>query len=282
MKKSILRRYARLIAVTGANVRPGQEVILVAGLDQPRFVEMLVEECYRAGAGKVRVDWVHDALEPLHAQYQSQETLSRVEDWEKARLQRMVEVLPVRIFLESADPDGLAGICQPKYSNALQARALVQKPYRDAIDGRHQWCIAAVPGKAWAKKVYPSLPAKKAVKRLWKEILRTSRADGPDPVAAWEQHNAALQARCDYLNQLDLRRLHYRAANGTDLWVDLIPGRPVPGRAGDHGPGGGLQPQHPHGGGLYHPFARRRPGGCFLHQAPVLPGAADPGLLPAL
>ena len=224
MKKSILRRYARLIAVTGANVRPGQEVILVAGLDQPRFVEMLVEECYRAGAGKVRVDWVHDALEPLHAQYQSQETLSRVEDWEKARLQRMVEVLPVRIFLESADPDGLAGICQPKYSNALQARALVQKPYRDAIDGRHQWCIAAVPGKAWAKKVYPSLPAKKAVKRLWKEILRTSRADGPDPLAAWEQHNAALQARCDYLNQLDLRRLHYRAANGTDLWVDLIPG----------------------------------------------------------
>ena len=42
MKKSILREYARLIARSGVNVQPGQEVFIAAELDQPEFVKMLV------------------------------------------------------------------------------------------------------------------------------------------------------------------------------------------------------------------------------------------------
>ena len=43
MKKSILREYARLIARSGVNVQPGQEVFIAAELDQPEFVKMLAE-----------------------------------------------------------------------------------------------------------------------------------------------------------------------------------------------------------------------------------------------
>ena len=45
MKKTVLREYARLIARVGANVQKGQTVIIHAGLDQPVFVELLVDEC---------------------------------------------------------------------------------------------------------------------------------------------------------------------------------------------------------------------------------------------
>ena len=53
MNKTILRKYARLIAAVGANVQKGQEVFITAGLDQPEFVAMVVEACYplRRGAG---------------------------------------------------------------------------------------------------------------------------------------------------------------------------------------------------------------------------------------
>lgn len=222
MKKSLLRNYARLIARVGANVQKGQEVSLTAGLDQPEFVKLLVEECYRAGAKKVRVEWVYDPLQKTHARWQKLPVLSTVEEWEKAKLQHMVDTLPVRIYLESSDPDGLAGI-DPKFFKAMQARALVQKPYRDAIDNRHQWCIAAVPGEAWAKKLYPKLTKHQAVEQLWKDILFTSRADGEDPVAAWEAHNRDLTARRDHLNALRLRELRYSASNGTDFKVGLMP-----------------------------------------------------------
>ena len=218
MIKTVLRQYARLIARVGANVQKGQEVVITCDLDQPEFVRLLTEECYRAGARKVRVDWSYDPLTKIHARWQKQRDLARVEDWEKARLQHMVDVLPVRIFLESSDPDGLNGI-HSRYFKALRERALIVKPYRDAIDNRHQWCIAAVPGEAWARKLYPQLTRHQAVERLWQDILFTSRADGPDPVAAWAEHNADLKQRCEYLNSLGLRRLRYRSASGTDFSV---------------------------------------------------------------
>ena len=223
MKKTILKNYARLIARVGGNVQKGQEVVLYAGLDQPEFVQLVTEECYRAGAKAVRVEWMYQPMQKIHAHWMKQRDLSATPEWEKAKLQHMVDVLPVRIYLESDDPDGLRGI-NPKFYKAMQSWISVRKPYRDAIDNRHQWCIAAVPGVAWAKKLYPRLSKKQAVEQLWKDILFTSRADGEDPMAAWEAHNADLKRRCEYLNGLDLRQLRYRSANGTDFTVGLIPG----------------------------------------------------------
>lgn len=221
MKKTVLKEYAKLIATVGANVQKGQEVIITAGLDQPEFVAYLTEACYKAGAKKVRVEWVYDQLTKLHAKYQKQAVLSTVEEWERAKLQHMVDTLPCRIFLESEDPDGLKGIAQPKYSNAMAARGKIVKPYRDAIDNIHQWCIAAVPGEKWAKKVFPHLSKKQAVEALWEAILSCARAE-EDGVAAWAAHNADLQARCDYLNSKQLRKLVYRSSNGTNLTVGLM------------------------------------------------------------
>ena len=222
MKKTVMRSYAKLIVRVGANVQKGQEVRVFASLDQPEFIKMLAEECYKAGASRVTVDWNYPELTKLSARYLKLRDLSETREWEKARMQDMVDHLPVRIFIESEDPDGLRGI-NPKYFKAFAARIKISKPYRDAIDNKHQWCIAAVPGEAWAKKVHPELSKRAAVEQLWKDILYTARADGEDPIADWEEHNRDLKARSKYLNDLHLRELRYHSANGTDFKVGLIP-----------------------------------------------------------
>ncbi len=222
MKKTVMRSYAKLIVRVGANVQKGQEVRVFASLDQPEFIKMLAEECYKAGASRVTVDWNYPELTKLSARYMKLRDLSETREWEKARMQDMVDHLPVLIFIESEDPDGLRGI-NPKYFKAFAARIKISKPYRDAIDNKHQWCIAAVPGEAWAKKVHPELSKRAAVEQLWKDILYTARADGEDPIADWEEHNRDLKARSKYLNDLHLRELRYHSANGTDFKVGLIP-----------------------------------------------------------
>ncbi|MBQ5892896.1 MAG: aminopeptidase [Clostridia bacterium] len=221
MKKSVLRQYARLIAQKGGNVQKGQDVMISASLDQPEFVTMVAEECYRCGARKVTVDWTHQPLTKLNYQKRSVKTLSKMEDWEIEKLKHHVETLPVRIYLESDDPDGLRGINQEKVSKASQARYKIIKPFREAMDNKYQWCIAAVPGAAWAKKVFPGVNKFKAMEMFWEAILYTSRVDG-DPVAAWEAHNKDLADRCAYLNSLVIKTLEYRSANGTDLKVGMI------------------------------------------------------------
>ena len=53
MRISQLKKYAKLLARTGLNVKKGQSVFIQAGLDQPEFVAMVVEECYKAGVKAV-------------------------------------------------------------------------------------------------------------------------------------------------------------------------------------------------------------------------------------
>lgn len=222
MQKTKLRAYAKLIAKKGANVQKGQVVWITAALDQPEFVEMLVKECYALGAKRVTVDWQYLPLTVLDSKHISLKELSSVEEWQKQKMQYQTDNLPVRIYLDSDDPDGLDKADQEKMAKARMAQYPIKKPYIDAIENKYQWCIASVPSKAWAKKVFPNEKTTKALEKLWEAILTTSRAEG-DPIANWTQHNSVLHNKCKILNSLNLRSLHYTSAQGTDLTVELLP-----------------------------------------------------------
>ncbi len=222
MKKTVLREYAKLIVRSGMNVQKGQEVIIGTGLEHPEFVQMVVEECYKAKAKEVTVRWNYQPLQKIHTRYQSLKTMATVKEWEKARMEYECQTHPCTLYLESEDPDGLKGVNMKKMAKARQLRYPIIKPYSDRREGMHQWCIAAVPGAAWAKKVFPGLPKGKAMEKLWEAILSASRVT-EDALKAWEDHNADLQSRCDHINTLGLKALHYTADNGTDLTVGMIP-----------------------------------------------------------
>ena len=114
MNKTRLKKYAKLIARCGVNVQRGQQVIIAAELDQPEFVKMLVDECYRAGASKVSVDWSYQPITKSNVKYCTEKVLSTLEDWQIKKWEHQAQVLPCKIYLLSDDPDGLAGIDQKK------------------------------------------------------------------------------------------------------------------------------------------------------------------------
>ena len=222
MNKTRLRKYANLIARCGVNVQKGQEVIINAELDQPEFVAMVVDECYKAGASKVSVDWSYQPLTKLNVRHCSKKVLESMDKWQLEKWEHQAEVLPCKIYLMSEDPDGLAGINQKKFAGSMAARSKLIKPIRNRMENKYQWCIAAVPGKGWAKKVFPGERASVAMEKLWEAILSTSRVND-DPIEAWNQHNANLASRCEYLNGLGMKELKYKASNGTDFRVGLLP-----------------------------------------------------------
>ncbi len=222
MDSKRLLNYAKLIVRAGINVQQGQEVVVRCGLDQPEFVAMVVEECYKCGAERVKVEWSYMPITKINYNYRSLETLSEVTEVEKAEQQRRVDKLSCMIWLDSDDPDGLNGTDSEKLSKASMARYPILKPYRDAIENKYQWCIAAVPGKEWAEKVFPDLKGGQAIEALWQAILDCSRVDD-DPIAAWDKHNENLAKRCDFLNKYRFEKLEYKSANGTDFTVGLNP-----------------------------------------------------------
>lgn len=220
MKKSILKKYAHLIAKVGANVQKNQYVTVVATVDQEELVNYIVEDCYKLGAKLVTVDFSSDKVAKTQYKKASVKALSEYPLWKEEKQKYTNETLPTIIFIESSDPDALKGVDQKKVAQVNKNILPIIKKYRDQRENKYQWVIAGAPSKAWAKKVFPGVPANKAVQMLWDAILKTSRCD-EDPIGAWKEHNEDLAKRASYLNSLNLDYLHYQAVNGTNFKVWL-------------------------------------------------------------
>ncbi len=223
MNKTILRNYAKLIVKMGANVQKNQDVIIVASVDDNYFVKYVVEECYKAKARKVTVDWMSDDITRLNYKYQKAKTLGEVTEWRKAKLQYEVDTLPARIYIESGDPDALNGLDQDKITEARRMSGPIIMEYREKMDNKYQWTICGIPGVKWAQKVFPNETKSNAMKKMWEAIAKTTRLEG-NPIENWQKHNANLKEKYTILNNLKIKTLFYKASNGTDFSVSIKEG----------------------------------------------------------
>jgi len=223
MNEEILNQYARLVVRTGVNVQPGQPVSITADVGDAYFALKVVKEAYEAGASQVRVEWENQELTCLHYAYQSTETLCEFLPWHEEKLKWAVETLPAMIYIDSEDPDGLNSIDPEKLMTVRRTRGPLIKKYRDMMENKYQWTIVGIPGKAWARKVFPELSEQEAFDALWDAILDVTRAKG-DAVENWRIHNENLKEKSGKLNSLGVRTLHYRSeTTGTDFSVSIDP-----------------------------------------------------------
>ncbi|MCQ2772252.1 MAG: aminopeptidase [Bacilli bacterium] len=223
MKKSILKAYAKLIVRTGVAVKRGQPVLIKTNVSNEAFTAMVVEECYKAGATKVVVEWSSEAVARANYKYGKEKYLSELTPMQIASQHWQNDELPCMIWLDCDDPDAFGGLDMEKIARISSSLRKQIWPIRVLRENKYQWCIAACPSEAWAKKVFPELSKSKAVGALWQAILECSRAADGNGIANWDVHNENFRSKFEYLNSLDLRELKYKASNGTDLSVGLIP-----------------------------------------------------------
>ncbi|MCQ2086830.1 MAG: aminopeptidase [Bacilli bacterium] len=216
-----LKDYARLLARRGVNVQKGDEVWVEASLDHPEFVRLCVEELYNAGASYVEVHWSDSLVQKIKYQKEKLSQLSKIRSYQLARLKYRAKKLPSTLYIMGDDPNVMNGVNMKKVAKARMKTYPKIKPFRDAMDGKYKWCIAAVPNANWAKMVFPGESEEVAVAKLWDAILSTSRVDGNDPVKNWEDHNKKLKEKRAALESFGLVELRYKSSNGTDFKVGL-------------------------------------------------------------
>jgi aminopeptidase len=79
------------------------------------------------------------------------------------------------------------------------------------------WTGVAFPNDGWAEQVF----GEPDVERLWEAVAFCTRLDDADPVAAWREHMARLEARAAKLTELKFDSIHYDGP-GTDFTVGLL------------------------------------------------------------
>ena len=219
-----IRNYAKLLVCKGCALKKGQELAITAPVDAAPFARICVEEAYAAGAGHVTVIWTDDAVSRTTYLNAPLAEFERVPEWEALRNNLLALRGCAWLRLEGSDPSALKGVDPAKPSTWRKAYNAACADYRHGMDyGLNAWCIGGAPTPAWAQTVFPGLPATEAVDRLWDAILLTARADGDDPLAAWDEHRANFDKALAFLNGHRFSRLHYTSAqSGTDFTVGLL------------------------------------------------------------
>jgi aminopeptidase len=212
-----LERYADLAVQVGANVQRGQEVVLMYQVEHVPIARAVTRAALRAGAR--RVDPV---ITDLHLRKAAIElgpaeelgvTPSHILDW--ARTWR--DTRPAIIQLTGNPEPGLFGGLDPVLVGKSEPKDL-RELYLPLVTERIiNWVIVPAPNEGWAEIVF----GERDVERLWEAVAAAMRLDEGDPVAAWRDHSARLQARAAALNERRFDAIRFRGP-GTDLVVGLL------------------------------------------------------------
>jgi aminopeptidase len=213
-----LRRYAELAVQVGANVQPGQDVVVTCLVEHAEIARAATREAYRAGAQHVVVLYsdlhVRRAAIELGPESEIGWSAPYLLDWFKRWPTENPAVIaltgnPTPELMKDLDP-ALVGRSDPREIRATMT---------DNIGGRHvNWVIVAAPNPGWATQVFGAPD----VDRLWEAVATATRLNEPDPVAAWRAHIERLQARSDALNERAFDAIRFTGP-GTDLTVGLVP-----------------------------------------------------------
>jgi len=214
----IVERFADLVVRAGANVQPGQVVVVRADAAHLPIVRAVVERAYRAGASWVEAVLTDGPIRRSAVDHATVETLSasrpwaleQIRDWDTSRA-AMISLAgdPRPHLMDGADP-----------ARAAAVRADEMTTQREGLlNGRMRWTVVAAPNPGWATQIF----GEPDVDRLWAAVGTAMRLDEHDPVAQWRQRTATLAARAAALDALTLDEVRY-VGEGTDLTVGLIPG----------------------------------------------------------
>lgn len=216
-----LARLADVAVRVGLNLQAGQELVMTSSIDALPLARLITDAAYRAGASLVTTLF-HDDEQAL-SRYRNAppEAFDTAPGWLFEGMAEAFKRGAARLAIVGDDPGLLAGQDPALIARANRARSTAYKPALELITSSAiNWSLVPYAAPAWAKAVFPELPAAEAQAKLWDALFAATRVDAADPVAEWAAHNAKLMSRREMLNARRFSALRFRGP-GTDLVVGL-------------------------------------------------------------
>lgn len=222
MDENLLEKYAHLLVKIGVNIQKDQTLVINSPIECASFTRMITESAYKEGAREVVTNWRDELSSKIKYMNAAEGVFEEFPEWQKEFYTSYARKGAAFISISASDPELMKDVNPERILKSQRASSGPLKEYRERLmSNKNVWCVASIPTKAWAMKVFPGVSEEEAVEKLWKAILTTVRVYSSDPVAAWEEHKANLKKSMDFLNSNNLKYIHYKNSIGTDLSIEL-------------------------------------------------------------
>lgn len=210
MRDERLDKLAHLLVAYSTQVKPGQIVRITGDPVALPLLEAVYEQALKAGAHPY-LKCVPDTLRDIFFELANDQQLQYV----SPIAAHEVETIDVSIGLwAETNTKSLSGIDPKRQGLASAARKPVFKTFMER---------AARDELRWVGTLYPTLAsaqdAEMSLRQFEDFVFSAGHLDQDDPVAHWQAIQARQQKVVDYLN--GKKQLHFQAANGTDLTVNV-------------------------------------------------------------
>ncbi|MEW9121606.1 MAG: aminopeptidase [Thermotaleaceae bacterium] len=225
MDDKMLEKYGRILIKTGINIQPNQILVIHSPIECASFTRLVAQIAYQEGAKDVVINWKDELFSKIRYINAPEEVFDGFPHWQKEFYLSYVREGAAFLTIAASDPELLRDVDPERIARAQKASSHGLREYRESLMGnKNVWCVASIPTKAWAKKVFPKLNEDEAIEKLWEAIFKTVRVDAQDPIAAWDEHKARLKERMERLNERAFKYLHFKNELGTDLKLELPEG----------------------------------------------------------
>jgi aminopeptidase len=209
------------LAVHGANVQPGQVVIVSAELGHEPLARAVAAAAYDRGAEFVDVGYFDPYVKRARIAHADPETIEFVPPWYGQRLLEHADGRGARVTIAGPTSPGLLDDFDPELTGRDRLPFMREIP--QIISARTtNWCIVPCPHPAWARLVFPDLPEEDALERLWQQLEHVLRLDEDDPGRAWDERMDALNASASRLTERRFDAIELRGP-GTELRIGMLP-----------------------------------------------------------
>lgn len=218
--KENFEKYAELLLKRCLCLETIRPLLVTAPIKAIDFVEVLAHKAYEIGITDIYFDWMDDNLKHEQLLYLSDEELLKSPFWNKVVYDEYAKKDAAFLMLCSDDIDLMNDIPEEKVTlTSRQSRN--SRPYFNKKQRTDEipWCIALVPTPGYARKVFPD--SLNPVEDAWNAIFRCCLIYEEKPITVWDNKIKRTQDKCEILNELQFRFLHYKNSLGTDLIIEL-------------------------------------------------------------
>ena len=220
-----IEKYAELILKIGLKIKDGDRLVVRCPIEARDFAIICTKKAYELGAIEVVMDYRDQEISKLKYKNESIEVLTDVPKHKIDKENYYMEKKAKYLSVTGSDPDAFKGIDSEKLFKANIANSKALKDFSEKMMANYvSWIVVGASILSWAKKVFPELEEKEAVRKLWYEIFSSVRLFEENPEKALEDHVNNLNRYSKFLNENKFEKLHYKSEKGTDLEVYLPKG----------------------------------------------------------
>ena len=213
-------KYISLLLERCLNFDKAKSLFISYDVINSDFVNKLVDKAKSMGIDDIALDGedINIVIEKLN-----NESIEEIENdsyFDKSLWNEYALKDAAFLMLETEFPGFLDNVDQDKVIKMTEVKKKSREIFRKRESNMEiPWCIAAYPNKYWADHIFKG--SEDSYQKLYDVIMSICMIDKDNPVDSWNKHLDTVKMLSTRMNELQIKKMHYKNSLGTDLTVEL-------------------------------------------------------------